>query len=870
MVSLLRHVLCQSGLFLMVTCLAFMCGSVRSVFASDIGTARKQFKTGQYAECLESARKAIEDNAFQVEWRTLMIESRMALGQYGEASAYMDTALQHYSLSLRLMRLAHTVYLQNGQSAKAAEMLAKIYRIAGGRRIEYLDSEDLVILGEAALLFGAEPRLVLGEFYDRAVKEDPDYRKAYLAAGSLALAKQDYELAATQYRKAVERFGDDPDAHYGLAKAFYHSDRNLMVKSLDVTLHVNPRYAPALLLSAEHHIDCEDYDTAGKLLDRVVAVNPWHPEAWSYRAVLAHLDNDPNMVKRCRATALKFRSTNPQVDYLIGRKLSQKYRFAEGAGHQREALKFDSAYLPAKIQLAEDLLRLGEEQEGWALADEVHSRDAYSVEAYNLVNLRDNMSKFRTLTADGFILRMDKLEAMVYGDRVLKLLRQAKAALCAKYGLQLDGSVTVELFDNQQDFAVRTFGMPGGAGYLGVCFGKVITANSPRAEVPSNWEAMLWHEFCHVVTLNLTRNKMPRWLSEGISVYEESQRDPAWGHRMNLQYRKMILGGELTPVGNLSAAFLNPSSAVHLQFAYYESSLVVEFLIDRFGFDSIKAILVDLANGEDVNASISKHASPMEEIEKEFMTFARQRTEVPAPEADWEEPPGVQIFSADPNALAEWLAEHPNSFLGLTLQANRLLAKGKWEAAKKPLEKLILLYPEYASENNAYRFLADAHRQLDEIEQERQVLDKLATVSSDATYAYGRLMEIGTKQERWQDVVDNGEKHLAVYPLSASVYRQLGRANEELGRDEQALESYRRLLWLGPEDPADVNYRMARLLQGRDPMAAKRHVLDALADAPRFRKAHSLLLKIVDDIPKPSAANSEDQVKPPTIQEDTP
>ena len=57
----------------------------------------------------------------------------------------------------------------------------------------------------------------------------------------------------------------------------------------------------------------------------------------------------------------------------------------------------------------------------------------------------------------------------------------------------------------------------------------------------------------HVVTLELTHNKMPRWLSEGISVYEELQENPTWGQRMTPRYRQMILDGELTPVGELSS-----------------------------------------------------------------------------------------------------------------------------------------------------------------------------------------------------------------------------------------------------------------------------------------------------------------------------
>jgi len=62
------------------------------------------------------------------------------------------------------------------------------------------------------------------------------------------------------------------------------------------------------------------------------------------------------------------------------------------------------------------------------------------------------------------------------------------------------------------------------------------------------------------------------------SVYEESQANPSWGQHMTPRYREMILeNDELTPVSKLSGAFLSPKSEQHLQFAYYESSLAVEF-----------------------------------------------------------------------------------------------------------------------------------------------------------------------------------------------------------------------------------------------------------------------------------------------------
>jgi tetratricopeptide (TPR) repeat protein len=104
--------------------------------------------------------------------------------------------------------------------------------------------------------------------------------------------------------------------------------------------------------------------------------------------------------------------------------------------------------------------------------------------------------------------------------------------------------------------------------------------------------------------------------------------------------------------------------------------------------------------------------------------------------------------------------------------------------------------------------------------------------------------------------------------MLGQLHWQLGRASEELGRDEQAIESYRRLLLLDPADPADVNYRLGRLLQYKDPSGAKRHVLLALAEAPRFRKAHSLLLKIMNESREPAAAESGGQNEQPTAPED--
>src|SRR5262249_40414123 len=155
-------------------------------------------------------------------------------------------------------------------------------------------------------------------------------------------------------------------------------------------------------------------------------------------------------------------------------------------------------------------------------------------------------------------------------------------------------------------------------------FGRVVTANSPASQGanPANWEAVLWHEFCHVVTLTKTHNKMPRWLSEGISVSEEEREDHAWGSSINPKFRAMLLGEELTPMSRLSSAFLAPKTPLHLQFAYFESALAVDFLVERFGRPALNSLLDDLGTGSPINEALPRRTKmSLEQLDKDFAGF---------------------------------------------------------------------------------------------------------------------------------------------------------------------------------------------------------------------------------------------------------
>ncbi|MEQ1850867.1 MAG: hypothetical protein ABMA01_04655, partial [Chthoniobacteraceae bacterium] len=332
------------------------------------------------------------------------------------------------------------------------------------------------------------------------------------------------------------------------------------------------------------------------------------------------------------------------------------------------------------------------------------------------------------------------------------------------------------------------------------------------------------------------------WLSEGISVYEERQQRGNWGEHMTPRYRAMILGGDLAPVSRLSGSFMRPKSPAHLQFAYYQSSLVVEWLIGKWGVEKMRALLADLAKGVSINAALAARFAPIEKLDAEFAEHARALARGTGPKLDWTKPDPREL-ATEPK-LKEWIAKNPDNFTALTEQAKQLLTEKKWEAAKAPLRKLITLYPDQHDDDSGYALLARAHRELGETAEEEAMLNKVAELCGDAPDAYARLMEIAAERKDWQAVLRNGGHFTAVDPLSPKPYQGMAGAREALGDRAGAIAAYRTLLALGPDDPAGTHYRLATLLHAGGDPSAKRHALLALEEAPRFRDALDLLLEM--------------------------
>jgi tetratricopeptide (TPR) repeat protein len=198
----------------------------------------------------------------------------------------------------------------------------------------------------------------------------------------------------------------------------------------------------------------------------------------------------------------------------------------------------------------------------------------------------------------------------------------------------------------------------------------------------------------------------------------------------------------------------------------------------------------------------------------------------------------------------------------MTRKVNELVEDKKWTEAKPLLQHLVEAYPDSVGPDSPYRMLAAAHRALGETNLERQVLERFAAKDDEAQDAYGRLMELGVSSKDWHSVETNALRYLAVNPLVPPPYRYLAQASQQTGDSRHGIGAYSALLQLDPPDLAETHFRLAELLYKTGDPSARRHVLQALEEAPRYPAALRLLLEINSQSPQANAGAPASIIKP--------
>jgi tetratricopeptide (TPR) repeat protein len=767
----------------------------------------------------------------------------IARGRYDEAEAALKPAAQRAPSSDAALELGLMLQMLGRSEADA------ILEGVAARASRATDPGELTRAARALYALG-EVEEAHAAFRDAAgaAPRDPVVNTAW---GELFLDKQQKSEAMKSFQMAL---ADDPryvPALLGSARALADENPPAALAMARKILEINPSSVETHVFLAGQAADASKRDEARQLLEKALTVNPNSLDAHSMLAALAYVEDKQPEFEAEIAKVLAIAPKYGEAHRIVAEHTAHAYRFDEAVTHVRRSLSMDPQNQRALADLGMYLLRTGDEPGARQALEASFKLNPYDVMTFNLLEMMDTLDTFVTVQDSepvNIVLRMDKSEAPVLQEQAMTLAKRALATLSKRYQFTPKGPILIEMFPKHDHFAVRTAALPGMIGALGACFGRVVTLDSPKARPGEfQWEATLWHELAHVITLQMSAQRLPRWLSEGISEYEETiERPGAWGRPMDVMFAGLMNRGETIKLKDLNAAFQNPQL---IGIGYYQASLVVAHIVERFGEDALRRLVATHAKGMDDEGALKTALNvDFDDLQKTFDAAIEKRfgairaaLKVPDEEADLLRMPVEKL-----RALA---STNPNSFPVHMVLGTALRRSAQPDEAMKAFERAATLVPVATGDESPNVQMAQIAVEKKDFPRAISALEAVVKVDFDNVDAARELAKL-LKEANITDAArlrPAYERIAAVDPYDAEAHAVLGRLAMQRDDAETAVREFKAVIALKPVDQASAHTDLAEgyLKSGRR-AEARKQTLAALEIAPSYQRAQELLLRIAE------------------------
>lgn len=692
-------------------------------------------------------------------------------------------------------------------------------------------------LGEAQVCFGALTRASsafdraegnwgLGRYeeanieFRAALKEQPKSAAVRVEWGRMYLEHYQPGDAAKLFEEALESDPKNAAAYLGLARVMAQGYDKRAVEFANKAIQSDPKNAEAHEFLAYLALEDGKPDAAAAEAQRALALSN---EALDGMAVLASIDwLNGKQQSEWMDRVLKINPAYGEAYATGGHFLVINRRYEEAIALYRKALGLNGALWPARSQLGVNLMRLGIESEAKQQLErcyEAHFRDAETV---NSLRLLDTLKDYQTFKTAHTELMLNKKEAALLRLYIEPELQRAIATYQRKYKMILPGPVRLEVYPNHEDFVVRTLGLPGQGGLLGVTFGLVVTMDSPSARPPGefNWASTMWHELSHVYVLTATHHLVPRWFTEGLSVHEEGAASPDWGDRMTPEILAALRDKKLLPVLDLDRGFVRPDFPDQVIVSYFEAGKICDYISQRWGDDALLGMIHSYAARKATADAIQEnlHESPAA-FDKDFLAWLDQKTGNAVRHFDdWKR--GVKLAYED--------FEH-----------------GKKDDGMREAIAVRDYYPDYVGGHNLYELTAEYYLTKNDKTAAIAELEKYRDTSGTDVAMLKKLARLEQEAGRSKQAESTLRKLIYVYPEDEEIHRIFGSLLLQSGDAAGAVREYAAVVALKPADVAESHYDLARALNAAHRSNdAKDEVVLALEAAPGFKPAQQLLLQL--------------------------
>lgn len=567
--------------------------------AARVLLGRAQIATGDFAGA-EASLKSVAgvQDATAIEARLVLAELHRMTGRLNEARKDLE-ALYKAKPDDRNVRtqLGKMRYLQ-GDLLNAKALFDITIKESDNNKLDFDNAEEMHQLAEAARY--TENFQLANDAFREVNKLRPQNTDAGVQWADLFLQKYAAAPAEQTLEDVFKINPHHPDAHAAMAEVIVETKYDLPAvrHHLKLALDLNPKNARALKVRASIDIDGNNWETALKTLDEVLATNKEDTEAIAMKATVAWLRDDIKLYNVERTKAFAINAKYADLYRIVARSAVREHRYVEAIELEKEAVKLKPDFFEAMAGAGLGYLRLGMEKEGIEWLDKSWAGDQYNVRTFNMRKLfRDTIPKeYSVSNTKHFRIRYHNEEKAVFSRYLEPTMEKAFVDMQKRYGFTPKTPLILEMYNDRTDYGIRTVGLPD-IGALGVCFGQVITAMSPQTG-DINWGMVMWHELGHVFAIQLSNSRVPRWFTEGLSEYETLIAHPAWRRENDNDLYGAMANGALPSIGALNSEFMQPDQNA-VVVAYYQSAVTIEWLVQSYGFPKIVEALKLFGKGKE-------------------------------------------------------------------------------------------------------------------------------------------------------------------------------------------------------------------------------------------------------------------------------
>ncbi len=849
----------------------------------SVADARLALATGRYAEAMAFLERVPRTDSLWMRAQVYIARTNALLSKYDDAERIARAAVAqpggHHALTalgdvlrargkLVAADSAYTraVAMHASDSLTASINLALIAQARGQRDVafrgfdrfidvynagaERLNSEEMAAVAIAVRELGpTNPELFKDAMkaFDRAIALDPANIDAQVALGELFLAKYNGAEAQSTLDQVREINAAHPQALVASAARAVFDGQPGADSLLGVALAVSPEYVPARVMLAKGLLDVERYADAAREAERALRFNPASADAIAILAAARFLAGDSAGFAEAKGRALAINPVDGAFFVTMAEAAARVRRYSVAAEFTAQAIALDSIEWKARSVLGMNLLRLGKIANGKAALDASFKGDPYDVWVKNTLDLLDTFKNYDTSKSEHAEFMVEKSESALMSVYLGDITERAYSRFRTRYGYAPTEPIRIEVYRSHADFSVRTVGLAG-LGALGVSFGTTLAFDSPAAKDagPFNWASTVWHELAHTFTLGATDHRVPRWLSEGLSVWEEHQARPGWGASVGPAFLDAFRQGKLAPVSRLNDGFMRPAYPEQIGHSYYQASLVCDLIVRDWGEKALAALLGEYRAGRTTDEAFQKiFGINVAAFDRRFDAYMRERFAGPLAALAFEAPEyAAGMTTAELRAKAN---EQKGSYRAQMTAAVALLRGGQREDAIEILERAHALFPEYGGEESPAAGLAKLYLERGDSAKALQMLKVVTLADESAFDANTQLAALALKARDTVLAVEAMERAVFINPFPPEIHQSLAILAEAQKNHAVRVREREALVALDPVDKPEALYQLALAYRAAgDTAKAKRAVIRALEDAPNFEKAQDLLLAIVD------------------------